>query len=191
MMKNKVVFISIIVVILALFVGIVLIFNNHKTVESKIKDVVSAEAMFEEIYKDLDLPALQTDEVSTDEVEDVKAYTGLSTNKDVEKMVVSEPLMNAQAYSAVVLIVKDDADIEAMKQEIYDNINMSKWICVLATDLYITNNGNVIFLVMSDQESAKSVYDNFKKFVDNKTGKELHKENKEENIELPPEMVVE
>lgn len=190
-MKNKVVFISIIVVILALFVGIVLIFNNHKTVESKIKDVVSAEAMFEEIYKDLDLPALQTDEVSTDEVEDVKAYTGLSTNKDVEKMVVSEPLMNAQAYSAVVLIVKDDADIEAMKQEIYDNINMSKWICVLATDLYITNNGNVIFLVMSDQESAKSVYDNFKKFVDNKTGKELHKENKEENIELPPEMVVE
>ena len=65
---------------------------------------------------------------------------------------------------------------------------MNKWICVSAEQLYITNNGNVIFLVMSDEDQAKPVYDNFKKYVNNEIGKELHKENKEEDIELPPEL---
>ena len=58
-----------------------------------------------------------------------------------------------------------------------DNINMNKWICVSAEKLYITNNGNVIFLVMSSEEIAKPVYENFKKYVNNEIGKELETEN--------------
>lgn len=187
-MKNKSILISGIVVVAILVIGGILIFSNKK-VESSIKTVDDAKTMFNELYKNLELPALETDEVSVEE-ENVKAYTGLSSNKNIEKMIVSEPLMNAQAYSAVVLIVKDGSDIEQMKQEIYDNLNMNKWICVSATDLYITNNGNVIFLVMASEDRAKPVYDNFKKFVKDEIGKELHKENKEEDIELPPEITV-
>ena len=43
---------------------------------------------------------------------------------------------------------------------------------------------------MSDEEWAKLVYEEFKKYVDNKIGKELEKAGEEENIELPPEMFV-
>ena len=85
--------------------------------------------------------------------------------------------MSSQAFSAVALKVKDGASIDSIKQEILNNVNTSKWICVTAEKLYITNNGNVIFFIMSDNDWAKTVYDNFKKYVDNDIGKELEKTN--------------
>ena len=84
--------------------------------------------------------------------------------------------------------VKDNVDVEKVKTEIYDNIDMRRWICVSAGKLYITNNGNVIFLVMADENWAKPVYDEFKTYVNNSIGKELEKTNDEGSIELPPEM---
>ncbi len=184
-MKKKFILIGGLFAIIMVIVGLVMIFNGKK-VESNIKTVADIEKMFNNIYNGVSLPAIETIEVEVNE-DNVKAYTGLSSAVDIEKMVVSEPMMNAQAYSAVTIIVKDGSDIEKIKQEILDNINMQKWICVSAEQLYITNNGNVIFLVMASDEWAKPVYENFKEYVNNEIGKELHRENKEENIELPPE----
>ena len=60
-----------------------------------------------------------------------------------------------------------------------DNIDMRRWICVSAEQLYITNSGNVIFSVMAEKDIAKAVYNDFKKYVNNNIGKELE-ENKDE-----------
>ena len=133
--------------------------------------------MINSIYKGVDLLETDTKEINVSNKEEVEAYTGLTSNKDVELLVVSEPLMNAQAYSLVVLKAKDGADIEKMKLEMKENIDMDKWICVSASNLYITNNGNLIFMVMSSDDWAKPVYDNFKKYVNNNIGKELEKTN--------------
>ena len=76
--------------------------------------------------------------------------------------------------------VKDNADVEKIKQEMLDNIDMRRWICVSAEQLYITNSGNVIFSVMADKDIAKAVYNDFKKYVNNNIGKELEKSNDEE-----------
>lgn len=187
-MKKKSILIGGIVVAVLVVIGLIIAFGGKK-VESNIKTVDDIKKMFNTIYDGIELPTIETDEVEAN-VENVKAYTGLSSNADIEKLVVSEPLMNAQAYSAVAVIVKDGSDIEKMKQEMLDNINMRKWICVSAEQLYITNNGNVIFLVMASEDRAKPVYENFKKYVNNEIGKELHKENKEEDVELPPEQPV-
>ncbi len=185
-MKNKSILIGSIIATIVIVFGLIFIFNG-KRVESDIKTVTDIKRMFNKIYKGVNLPEIETEEIETT-ADNVEAYTGLKSNSNIEKMVVSEPFINAQAYSAVALIVKEGSDIEKIKQEILENINMNKWICVSAEQLYITNNGNIIFLVMSDEDQAKPVYDNFKKYVNNKIGKELHKENKEEDIELPPEL---
>ena len=92
----------------------------------------------------------------------VTSYLGLKTANDIDLLVVSEPLINAQAYLVAVIKVKDNVDVEKVKAEIYDNIDMRRWICVSAEKLYITNNGNVIFLVMADEAWAKPVYDELK-----------------------------
>ena len=137
------------------------------------------------------LPELETMKVDIKNIDEVTSYTGLKTNDDIESIVVSVPLITAQAYSVAIVKVKDNADVEKIKQEMLDNIDMRRWICVSAEQLYITNSGNVIFSVMADKDIAKAVYNDFKKYVNNNIGKELEKSNNEENIELPSEMPAE
>ena len=137
------------------------------------------------------LPELETMKVDIKNIDEVTSYTGLKTNDDIESIVVSVPLITAQAYSVAIVMVKNSADVEKIKQEMLDNIDMRRWICVSAEQLYITNSGNVIFSVMADKDVAKAVYNDFKKYVNNNIGKELEKSNNEENIELPPEMPAE
>ena len=137
------------------------------------------------------LPELETMKVDIKNIDEVTSYTGLKTNDGIESIVVSAPLITAQAYSVAIVKVKDNADVEKIKQEMLDNIDMRRWICVSAEQLYITNSGNVIFSVMADKDVAKAVYNDFKKYVNNNIGKELEKSNNEENIELPPEMPAE
>ena len=193
MKKQTIAIILVIAVLIIAVIGIVVATSNkNSNSEAKIETVGQMKSMMKTINSNLkeQLPQLETEEIDISDEELVKAYTGLQSNENVEKLVVSEPLMNAQAYSAVVLKVKPGADIEKMKQEIIDNIDMGKWICVSAEKLYVTNSDNIIFLVMSDEEWAKLVYEEFKKYVDNKIGKELEKTEEEEDIELPPEMFV-
>lgn len=137
------------------------------------------------------LPELETMKVDIKNIDEVTSYTGLKTNDGIESIVVSEPLITSQAYSVAIVKVKDNADVEKIKQEMLDNIDMRRWICVSAEQLYITNSGNVIFSVMADKDIAETVYNDFKKYVNNNIGKELEKSNNEENIELPSEMPAE
>lgn len=126
------------------------------------------------------LPELETMKVDIKNIDEVTSYTGLKTNDGIESIVVSEPLITAQACSVAIVKVKDNADVEKIKQEMLDNIDMRRWICVSAEQLYITNSGNVIFSVMADKDVAKAVYNDFKKYVNNNIGKELEKSNDEE-----------
>ena len=132
--------------------------------------------MINELYKEnkSTLPSLEIYDVKDEEI---NYYTGLTDTKNVDFVVASEPLMSSQAYSLVVLKVKDVSKIESMKQEIYDNINMAKWICVSADELLITNYNDIIFVVMASSDWAEPVYNSFKKYVNNNIGKELTKEN--------------
>ena len=137
------------------------------------------------------LPELETMKVNVKNIDEVTSYTGLKTNDGIESITVSVPVMTAQAYQVAIVKVKDGIDVEKIKQEMLDNIDMRRWICVSAEQLYITNSGNLIFSVMADKDIAEAVYNDFKKYVNNNIGKELEKSNDEEDIELPPEMPAE
>lgn len=193
MKKQTIITLVIIAIVVALVVAIWAAVANGKKISgegTKVETVAQIKEMFNSIYTKLknELPSLETQKIDVSDSTQVNEYTGLKSNENVEAIVVSEPLMSSQAYSAVAVKVKAGANIESMKQEMLDNVDMAKWICVSASNLYITNSGNTIFMVMSDDDWAKPVYDAFKEYVNNKIGKELNKVSDEANIELPPEM---
>ena len=138
------------------------------------KDIIKMINIIDKDNKNV-LPELETMKVDIKNIDEVTSYTGLKTNVDIESIIVSVPVMTAQAYSVAVVKVKDNADVEKIKQEMLDNIDMRRWICVSAEQLYITNSGKVIFSVMADKDTAKAVYNDFKKYVNNNIGKELEK----------------
>lgn len=179
-----------VIAVLAIITGIVIWNNQKSNGGTTIETASQMKEMFKSIYNKLgdELPDLETQKIDVSDASMVKAYTGLQSNENVETIVVSEPSMSSQAFSAVAVKVKAGANVENMKQEMLDNIDMAKWICVSASNLYITNSGNTIFMVMSDEDWAKPVYDAFKEYVNNKIGKELDKISSDSDIELPPEM---
>lgn len=188
MKKQNIFIIGLILLAVISFIIFILVSGsgNKGSIETP-KDINDIINTINKNNKDI-LPELETMKVDIKNIDEVTSYTGLKTNDGIESIVVSVPLITAQAYSVAIVKVKDSADVEKIKQEMLDNIDMKRWICVSAEQLYITNSGNVIFSVMADKDVAKAVYNDFKKYVNNNIGKELEKSNNEENIELPPEM---
>ena len=189
--KNKPLIIGVSLIALAVVMLAVIMLvrgRGNETSTSKFGTVDDVKTMVKSIYKDLGdiLPALEFQKLNNS-TESLNYFTGLSDSSNVKFTVVSEPLMNAQAYSLVVLKVKDVSKIEDMKQEMYENINMAKWICVSAEKLYITNSDDIIFMVMASDDWATPVYNGFKKYVNNNIGKELTKTDSGD-IDLPGEM---
>ena len=193
-MKKQTMITIIVIAIIAIIaiVGVVIVKNNNNTTNGgtsvKIESGKDMKSMLKSIYsknKNV-LPELETEEIDVSNSDLVTSYTGIQSTGNVESLVVLEPLMSSQAYSAVALKVKSNANIETIKEEILNNVDMRKWICVSAEKLYVTNYNNIIFFVMSDDDWATATYNSFKEYVGNEIGKELQKSG-EEDIELPEE----
>ena len=164
---------------LVVLAGVIFAITSNK--ESKTNETLQTagdiKKMLETIYKNLadELPELTTEEINLKESELVESLTGLKSTDDINTLIVSEPVMGSQALEVAVIKTKEKTDNEAMMKNIKDNVDMSRWICVSAEKLYIVNSGDVIFMVMADSDWAKSIYDEFVKYMDNKVGKTLEK----------------
>lgn len=189
MKKSSIIIISSILVIVLIIGAVLLITSGREPKERKLQTAEEIQNMLNTIYssENIELPQLDIATIDVTDEAQVTTFTGLKSNDNVEELVISVPFINSQAYSVAVVKVNEKADIEQMKQEMLDNIDMRRWICVSAEKLYITNYENVIFLVMSSEEWAKPVYEEFKNFVENDIGKEMEK-SESTDIELPPEM---
>ena len=174
---------------LVVLAGVIFAITSNKESETNetLQTAGDIKKMLETIYKNLagELPELTTEEINLKESELVESLTGLKSTDDINTLVVSEPVMGSQALEVAVIKTKEKTDNEAMMQNIKDNVDMSRWICVSAEKLYIVNSGDVIFMVMADNDWAKSIYDEFVKYMDNKVGKTLEKDATLE--ELPDE----
>ena len=86
-------------------------------------------------------------------------YTGLTDGSDLDAAVASEALIGSQAYSLVLARVKDGVDATALAQQMLDNVDPVKWICVQANDLAAAVSGNTILVVMVDTELGITAQD--------------------------------
>ena len=176
-MKKIIIIIVAILVVIALVIGGIFLLNKKEVSVVSMETEQDLENIINSIYKkaNIELPKLMTSVVDIDDEMSLKYTTGLSSKENIEQAVVSEPMMTSQAYSLVLVKVADGADVEKVKQEMVDNIDTRKWICVTADKLYATNHTNLICLVMSREELAKPIYNAFKEVVQGKIGTELER----------------
>ena len=132
------------------------------------EELNEAGKFIEKVYENhvaLDLPIMTTNLDISDA--DLLVYnTGLTASDKLAEGAVSE-LMMGQPYSMVVLKVKDAADAAAVAQEMFDNIDQRKWICVEADTKTVGYAGDLVFLFMvgsdfDENVSTQSMMDAFK-----------------------------
>lgn len=118
-------------------------------------------AFMDEVYggvaEDLLPMEVATTELDLGDTDMISYHTGLSDLDGIEGIYLSESMMSSTAYSAVYIRTTDEADAEAIRQQLMDNINPAKWICVTAEQQYAVLLGNDIFFVMGHQDTASAV----------------------------------
>ena len=95
----------------------------------------------------------------------VQYFTGLSDASKITDVSVYESMTGSQAFSLVMVRTAEGADPKAVAQEMTDNIDTRKWICVGADDKIVAGYGDTVMLIMVDSQlglSAQSYVDAFK-----------------------------
>ena len=190
-MNKTVKTILIAVVVVALFVAacyaVFVVNNKPKTNLEPVTSAGDLEALVNKIYEGQGelYSSLMTQALDVTDNELVLYNTGLENGEKLEYLAVSEPMMMSQAYSLVLAKVKDGVDANAVAKEMSENIDTRKWICVSAEKLYATSSGDVVFLIMTNEEMATPIYEKFKILAGNVN--EVY-EKTEEPAELPEDM---
>ncbi len=129
--------------------------GKQETLDMSLEDIITK--VYEGFGED-ELPSLANTEITKD---NMAYYLGVDTI-DFKEGLASEPIMSSIAHSVVVLRVADGVDIEKAKQEIRDNVNPAKWLCVEAEKVIVDNNDDVIILIMASNDTADKILNNFK-----------------------------
>jgi hypothetical protein len=121
-------------------------------------------AFIDEVYgavsSDMLPSSLMTNEFGLDDADTIEYHTGLVDLDGIEGVYLSEPMMSSVAYSAIYVRTNDSADAEAIRDEIMENVDPSKWICVTAEKESAVILGKDVFFVMGAPETVDAVMEN-------------------------------
>lgn len=83
----------------------------------------------------------------------LKSYTGLDSAEGITDAAAFEPMMNAMAFSMVMVRVAPGMESKTVAEAMKEGIDPRKWICVEADDLLVAGFGDVVMLIMVDSTS--------------------------------------
>ena len=118
--------------------------------DAELSDMVDA------IYKvePVELMGMETTAIDLTDETWYGYLAGLTANNvgKVDAAVISEPMTGSQAYSLVLLRLKDKADAREIADSMEENISMRKWVCVEADKARVVSFDDKLLYVMADSE---------------------------------------
>ena len=102
----------------------------------------------------VDVMMLQTTAIDLTDADWYPYQTGLDAEQaaKVDAAVLSEPGVGSQAYSLVLVRMKDADDDQEISEAMLDGINMRKWVCVAADKARVVTFDDKVLFVMADSE---------------------------------------
>lgn len=188
--STKMIIIVIAIIAIIAVVAVILVKSNNRiSAEESSLQVSSAEdlkSLVDKVYEGVtaEMYNVETKDIDLSDATNVKYSMGLENGDNIEYAVISEPMINAQPYSFIMAKVKEGVNADEVAKTMSENIDTRKWICVSADKLFATSSGDIVFLVMSDNEKATGVYESFKNLAG--TIGEVYEKTTEEEP-LPPD----
>lgn len=108
-----------------------------------------------------------------------KYYSGISESASlVEDDAVwnENAMMGGAPFSMVIVKLKDAKDGDTVKNEVFNGVNMRKWVCRNADYLITVNNGNYVLMVMCSKDTCEKIADAFDAVLEEESGTRLEKE---------------
>ncbi|MDE6853373.1 MAG: hypothetical protein K2J67_12980, partial [Lachnospiraceae bacterium] len=135
--------------------------ENIDQLEGELSDIMSG------IYENADLSEdfrAGMDSFETLELTEDFEVSLLGTDEiEYTEGIASIPMISPNAYQCVLLRVEEDK-VDTVKQQLKDNADLNKWVCVSAETLLIESRGNVILFVMGDNDTVYAMSSAFQKY---------------------------
>lgn len=85
--------------------------------------------------------------------ENFEYYFGIKKNADVTSAFVSEPMMGAVPFGISMARVKEGADASAIAAQMKAGVDPRRWVCVTASYVEVAVKGDVILLVLDNDDA--------------------------------------
>ena len=159
MSKKLIIIIVAVVVVIAAVIGVLaLTGKGEQNVEGTLEDLMTK--LYAGISED-NLPmGLSNMEINA---ENVESFIGTAEVKYTEAL-ANESMVGAIAHSVVLLRTENVVAAENAVEVIKANVNPRKWICVEASNVVVKNKGNLVVLIMSNEDLAPKLEANFDNF---------------------------
>ena len=149
------VFKKISLIVIMLVVAFAVTGCGSKNIEGSLEDIMTK--LYAGIPEDQRPMMLMNTEVNEENVE----YFLGTKDIEYEEALASESGVGSIAHSVVLIRVKDNTDVEAIKDKIEKYINPRKWVCVEAEEVEIESKGNLIIVIMSSEQNAEKIEKSF------------------------------
>lgn len=113
-------------------------------------------AMVDSIYKayPVELMMMQTTAIDLNDEAWLTYNTGLSAEQAdlVASGIKSESMTGSQAYTLVLLRLKDAADAQTVADTMLEKMDPARWVCVMADKMRVATFDDKVLFVMTDSE---------------------------------------
>ncbi len=111
-----------------------------------------ADAIYGNTLGVIKFPTLITDELDLSDQNRFRYIFGIDPPASATSALVSEPMIGSIPYTMALLKLDDSADIKSIASSIEEGVDPGKWICVVASTVKTAYRGNVILLIMDNDE---------------------------------------
>jgi len=152
-MKRQILIILCVIVLMGMLtIGCSKSSGKSRNVEGDLSDLV--QKIYDNLDGSVEIPPVMEMELTEEGTQfnpNIEYFVGVK-GLPFKEAVVSEAAIGAHAYSLVLLRMEPDADIEAVKKSIKDNVDPQKWICVGVDpkDVVVDGIGDLVILIMSE-----------------------------------------
>ena len=154
-MSKKIIIAIAIIVLIAVIIGAVFLLKREKNVEGTLEEIMT------KIYAGIseeELPMMLGNiELTSDNIEN---YVGTS-DIEFKEGIASESAVGSIAHSVVLLRLNDASKADETVKKIEENANPIKWICVEASNVIVKSKGDLVILIMSNEDLAPRLDTNF------------------------------
>ena len=151
--------------------------------------------LVDEIYAahPVDVMMLETTAIDLTDTDWYPYQTGLDAEQiaKVDAAVLSEPGVGSQAYSLVLVRLKDADNDQEIADAMMDGINMRKWVCVAADKARVVTFDDKVLFVMADSElvDVDALVEDAGKALDLTFDHDVGKVSEEDDSDLPDELL--
>jgi len=147
-----------IILLMAVCMTFLLTGCGSKNVEGSLEEIMTK--VYANVADDEKPMGLANTEVTD---ENIEYYLGTS-DIEYKEALASESMTGSIAHSVVLVRVKENADVEAIKTKIKENVDPRKWICVGVEEdeVVVKSKGDLIILIMTQtgKEKLEKGFDN-------------------------------